>query len=134
MIPKYDWLVIRNRWTDKVVEELRDRSELDDMPKGWYIAFGEQMIDELNELLVKANFTDKYRILQIKEKYGQLRWYENGIPKSIFNEYNELMKKYTRLSEVTCIVCGDKGEIICNNGWYMPLCKKCIKGEKDESS
>jgi len=132
MKPKYPWLVIRNRFTGKVVEELKDCSEIDDLPRGWYIAFGEQMIDELNELLVKANYADKYRIMQIKEKFGTLRWYDGSIPKSIYPEYTALIKKYEKLSATTCVICGAQGEIDYKAYWLEPLCKKCLSGMKND--
>ena len=32
------------------------------------------------EELIKFNYLYEYRILQIKEKYGELRWYDGGVP------------------------------------------------------
>ena len=124
MKPKYKWLRIRNRWTGKLIDDLETRSEIDDLPTGWYIAFGEQMIDELNELLVKYNFDDDYRITQIKEKYGTLRWYHNGIPIAMSKEFHEWEHKYVDLSAKTCIVCGKKGKIRNDLWWIEPLCLK----------
>lgn len=124
MKPKYKWLRIRNRWTGKLIDDLETRSEIDNLPTGWYIAFGEQMIDELNELLVKYKFDDKYMITQIKEKYGTLRWYDNGIPIVMSKEYLEWQRKYTELSAKTCIVCGKKGVLRKDLWWIEPLCLK----------
>lgn len=55
-------------------------TELDSMPDGWRKAFGEQMCEELKNELLKFNYLDKYRITQIKEKFGTLRWYDEGYP------------------------------------------------------
>lgn len=41
----------------------------DDLPKGWRKAFGLQMVKELDQILRKANYQDKYQITQIKEKW-----------------------------------------------------------------
>lgn len=82
------------------------------------------MIDKLNDLLVKYNFVDKYRILQIKEKYGELRWYDNGIPPVMSDEYREWLNKYEKLSYETCINCG-KPATHMTKGWIMPLCNDC---------
>jgi hypothetical protein len=86
------------------------------------------MINELNDLLVKYDFFDKYRITQIKEKFGGLRWYDNGVPEKMYDEYNEWLEKYEALSEVTCIHCGKAGTIDYKQYWLEPLCKE-HKGE-----
>ena len=99
-------------------------SYTDDIPEGWYKAFGEQMIDELNELLVRYDFADKYRIMQIKEKYAELRWYSNGVPEEMSDEYYKLIDKYEKLSNNICIKCGDKSTHF-STGWITPLCDKC---------
>jgi hypothetical protein len=38
------------------------------------------MCEELKQELIKFNYLDNYEITQIKEKYGSLRWYDNGNP------------------------------------------------------
>ena len=51
-------------------------TELDDMPDGWRIAFGEQMCAEIKQALLEEGgekLLNEYRILQIKEKYGLLK-------------------------------------------------------------
>lgn len=82
------------------------------------------MIDDLNELLVKYDFVDEYRIIQVKEKFAQLRWYDNGIPIEASKEYDDWLSKYETLSEEICIVCGDKASHT-TKGWILPLCDKC---------
>ena len=44
-------------------------------------------------ILKKANYLDKYRIVQIKEKYGSLRWYDAGVPIEISEELDMLIIK-----------------------------------------
>lgn len=130
MKPKYDWLRPRNRWTGELVKlesGEEEWSELDDLPTGWYIAFGEQMVDELNDLLIKYNFTDWYRITQIKEKYGTLRWYDCGFPKSGYDEFRAWLKKYESLSAETCIVCGAPGKMR-GSYWIEPRCDEHSNG------
>lgn len=123
MEAKYPWLRLRNVWTGKYVldKEGKYMSWAEQIPQGWYVAFGEQMIDELNDLLVKYNFVDGYFITQIKEKFGSLRWYDNGFPQAGYEEYMAWEKKYEDLSVKTCIVCGAPGEIH-RKRWIEPLC------------
>ncbi len=92
LVEKYPFLLPRNRFSDEVIDDYDWLyTEMDSMPDGWRKAFGDQMLEEIKNELVKFNFLDKYRILQIKEKYGTLRWYDAGTPAPIlskdFREY-----------------------------------------------
>ena len=124
---KYPWLIPTNRWTGEIVEDYDyDYTELDSMPEGWRIAFGDQMVEELNQELVKGGFVNDYRITQIKEKYGGLRWYDNGNTKEGYN----IINKYESLSQRTCICCGKPAKYI-TLGWISPFCEDCIKDIND---
>ena len=96
----------------------------DSVPDGWWNAFGLQMCEEMKEALDEYNYSDKYIIIQIKEKYGQLRIYDNGIPKGC--RVWDVIKKYSDLSEVTCIRCG-KPAIKHSLGWICPWCDECAE-------
>jgi len=121
MKPKYKWLQVRNVWSGELIDGVSWEEEV---PDGWYKAFGKEMIEELNDLLEKYNFVDKYQIIQIKEKYAELRWYDNGVPLEMVEEYNEWLKKYEWLSYKTCINCG-KPATHMTKGWINPLCDDC---------
>ena len=123
----YNWLKPRNCWTGELIETDDDFIELDFMPIGWRISFGDKMCKQLDKILKKAKYTDKYRILEIKEKYGSLRWYDNGVPKEIYKKYNKWINKYEKKSKHTCADCGKKGKIDYKKYWLIPLCKKCKK-------
>lgn len=123
----YIWLRPRNCWTGEYIEVNDDFIELDFMPIGWRIAFGDKMCKELDKILKKANYQNEYRIMEIKEKYGELRWYSNSIPEKIWEEYSKWEDKYTKKSRHTCIVCGKRGKIDYKQYWLEPLCKKCRK-------
>ena len=82
--------------------------------------FGEQMCKEIKEELIKNNELDSYKIIQIKEKFGGLRWYDNsGLPGMQF-----IIAKYEALSEKTCINCGKPANWI-SKGWISPYCDDC---------
>lgn len=80
-------------------------TELDHMPTGWRKAFGVQMCKEIKEALLHVGgrkLLHEYRIVDIKEKYGELRWYDAfSVP-----EVDKIIYKYTYISQRTCIVCG----------------------------
>ena len=89
LVERYPFLALRNAWTGNIIEDYdpeRDGTYLDEMPQGWKIAFGEQMCEELRNELLRWDCLNDYRILQVKEKYGTLCWYDNGIPFGIWSE------------------------------------------------
>lgn len=98
-------------------------TELDDMPEGWRKAFGEQMCIEIKQALLEEGgekLLDAYRIVQIKEKYGYLRWYDNFTTDKIQN----IINKYEVISSKTCIKCGKPAtKLSC--GWICPWCDEC---------
>lgn len=129
---RYPFLIPYHRWYGKCMWGNKNAwyylpkysyTELDAMPDGWRRAFGIQMCEELRKELIKFNYLDKYRITQIKEKYGELRWYDWGIPKN--SKIWDIIDKYTELSRHICLHCGRPAEIINNCGWLEPVCDKC---------
>lgn len=92
----------------------------DDIPEGWRKAFGLDMCREIKEELIENNYLDDYIILQIKEKYGTLRWYDNGGSE----KHWEIINRYEHKSSRTCIECGAPAEWI-STGWISPYCGKC---------
>jgi hypothetical protein len=90
-------------------------TELDSMPTGWRKAFGLQMCDEIKEAL--GDQLHDYRITDIKEKYGSLRWYDAGANESVYN----VISKYEKISAITCISCGDPATKV-TKGWISPYC------------
>lgn len=119
---KYPFLLPRNRWTGLVHPDYDySYTELDAMPNGWRKAFGEQMCEEIKEELEKHNILDKYRISQIKEKYGRLCWYDFGCTEKMLHE---IIPKYEELSKHTCICCG-KPATKMTLGWISPYCDDC---------
>lgn len=134
LIESYPFLLPRNRFTGEVSEDYDySCTELDDMPSGWRIAFGEQMCEEIANLLKKANYIDNYHIVQIKEKYGSLRWYDSGVPQKNYDaELYSITEKYEELSKKTCIICGKPAKWI-TKGWIMPICDECKNKEESFS-
>jgi len=129
LIEKYPWLLPRNRWTGKVSPEFNySHTELDSMPEGWRIAFGEQMCEEIQQVLLHAqeldpetNYVDNFRILDIKEKYGTLRFYCGSAPEEVYN----IINKYEKLSESVCIRCGKQPTKWMTQWWISFYCEDC---------
>lgn len=125
LIKKYPWLLPKNIWTDEIVENYDySWTELDEVPDGWRIAFGDLLCEDIQAELEKYDFVNKYRIVQIKEKYGGLRWYDDGTP--INSKIGSIINDYSHISEYICIYCGEL-DVPSTDGWITPVCKECIK-------
>ena len=127
LLMKYPWLRVREGNCYGEPEQAEDdftHTWLSNMPIGWQIAFGDQMCKEIDQLLRSVNFQDEYKLAQVKEKYGSLRWYEWEIPEAIREEYGRLILKYMELSEHTCAGCG-KPAVYMSKGWICPWCEDC---------
>ena len=99
-------------------------TELDSMDKGWKDAFGMNFCKDLRKALIKTGgykLLFRFRILQIKEKYGRLEVYCIGYN----DEINKVISKYSKLSEKTCIRCGKPATWI-SKGWISPYCDDCV--------
>ena len=126
MVEEFPFLLPHNRWTDKVSEDYDySYNELWALEKGWAKAFGYELLCELKDALVEANYLDKYRITQIKEKYGSLRWYDFGAPEKAF----DILRKYESLSYKTCFICGEPATHE-TYGWINYVCEKCLNERK----
>ena len=52
----------------------------------------DEMCEELKQELIRINKIDEFRIVQIKEKFGELRFYTNWTT----NEIEAIINKYTK--------------------------------------
>jgi len=121
LIKKYPWLKPYNVWTGKTWKDYNyETTWADDLPNGWRKAFGDMMFEEIDEVLKRTNTT--IYIEQIKEKYGQLRFYCNA-----HQEIQEIIDDYSKLSENICIVCGKPDVSMLDTGWISPVCKECFE-------
>jgi hypothetical protein len=97
-------------------------TELDALDKGWRKAFGIYICKDLKRALLAdggRKRLKKYGIDQIKEKFGELCWYDHGGNE----ETNKIIAKYTYISRHTCITCGKSADYV-TKGWVEPYCKE----------
>ena len=128
LIKQCPWLLPRNDWTDQAPKDYDySWNELDALPEGWVRCFGTMLAKELNDILKKAKYERKFRILQAKEKFGEMRVYHNSVPSSIYEEINRTIDKYTYLSQNICAICGRPDVYMTYTGWDYPLCKSCYE-------
>lgn len=120
LIERYPFLQPHNVWIDKISEDYDyGYTILDEVEDGWQELFL-QMCEEIREPLIEANYLDKFRFSQIKEKYGSLRMYNFGAPEAVHN----IINKYERLSTRICVRCGKTATKI-SQGWICPYCDDC---------
>ena len=126
LVKKYPWLKPWRRWKKNREQYGWDKqykyqyTTLDGIPYGWYKAFGEMMLEELDEEIRKSNLRN-FRITYVKEKWGYLNVYASGFNDKIM----DIINKYETLSQNICAVCGKPDVGITNRGWIYPLCYKC---------
>jgi hypothetical protein len=79
-----------------------------------------ELIAELIRELIDAGWTREIR--QIKEKFGGLRFYADGLPE---NGY-EIIARYEKRSYATCERCGSTDKVrLCGDNWVKTLCDQC---------
>ena len=123
MIESFPFLLPRNRWTGKVSEDFDyTYNEMSAMPDGWAREFGFEMLCELERALREDGILDDYRITDIKEKYGTLRWYDNCTSKRVM----DIINKYCCMSIDVCLYCG-RPTYYQTRGWISNVCKKCAR-------
>jgi hypothetical protein len=78
-------------------------------------------------LLKKVRIADEDKgvvFAQIKEKFGTLRIYTNGIASEVYKEVSEFIDAAERKSATTCELCGGPAKLK-TTGWYITICDKC---------
>lgn len=87
--------------------------------EGW-MSLVIELLDKIQHLVDNNPEYSDLQILQIKEKYSQLRVYLNYY----YKEIEDLIDEYEEKSAYICEVCGDEGIIRDLHGWYTTLCDK----------
>ena len=128
---KYLWYKIIKWIDEKVLDRilfLPTSTEWDAVEPGWNKAFGKQYLKDLKKQLKKDKMLYKWRITQIKEKYGIFILSCNYGSPELYN----IINKYESLSWNTCIQCG-KPATYTSKGWIAPYCEECVNNSKNPS-
>lgn len=139
LIEKYPWVEIKNHSNydpypeHELTEDMRyNWTWLDAMEPGWRLAFGEQMCEELQKELERVDFVNEYCILEIKEKFGELRWGTGGIPAD--SKLFEIAEKYEDMSLNYCMNCGKPNEWVLDDSYFIYYycndCKEMLEREE----
>lgn len=121
---RYPW-TIANPDSEWVYGNCETESWLGEFPPGWWKAFGEQMIAEIDEVLKKYNI-ENFEINQIKQKFATLRFYYTLTDiREANKELNAIISKYEHISAKTCIYCGRPAHFM-SCGYILPFCWRHI--------
>ena len=104
-------------------------------PEPYGIECGDGWKDIIHRTHEKLEYIDpKYKISQIKEKFGGLRYYYNHSFESYDDVRRKIMDDIVTAAELeasrTCELCGannlgDEVEVRVHNYWYFGYCKSC---------
>lgn len=94
--------------------------------KGWYPLL-EELSKELSIEVKKSNLKE-FRVTQVKEKFGTLRFYaDNGNDKT-----RDLINDAESKSAKTCMTCGAEAAVRYNTGYVTCICDSCEKKKQEE--
>lgn len=143
-VETYPFLRIKDNsvypWLPVDEDEVTECWMIGDLPEGWIDAFGDQICNELTGAL--GDYVDRWITVQVKEKFGSIRWYYHFDVKDLSDEevakVNEVEKvvssiidKYDEVSYKTCAWCGAPATHI-TTGYILPLCDKCFNENMED--
>lgn len=92
-----------------------------DCGDGWYKLLYDLCTDI--RAILKENPIEGFTLLQVKEKFGGLRFYIGCGSDKIFKRINKAEVDSFNI----CEFCGQPGKLRLNLPWYRTLCNKCYK-------
>ena len=84
-----------------------------------YVAL-EPLVEALNRKLATQDPVSSFEVLQVKEKFGGLRFYPNHHSDAI----DECIQKAQEQAVKTCMECGQAGKLR-TSGWWHVTCDAC---------
>jgi hypothetical protein len=117
--------------TEEDLEKIRDRFNPGyfrslDIGAGWH-----DLVVDLDRAI--AIIDPGYRLAQVKEKFGGLRYYcmvgiDNRLPHDASARVHALVAMAEEKSYHLCEACGGEGQLRTRFGWMKTLCGKCAEG------
>lgn len=87
---------------------------------GWY-----KLVQKLLEELEVMGMDENFRVLQVKEKFGGLRFYTQGASQEAAQRIEEVCQD----SYSVCERCGTRENVTTEGIWVLTLCKDCRQPE-----
>lgn len=114
-------------------ERVREKLEPNFAPKGGFCGYyppdgWTKLVEQCHDAIVAID--PAYKIDQVKEKFGGLRFYFTNSGEyyddELFDKCNAFVSECEKLSYETCQDCGKPGETR-EGGWLRTLCDKCYE-------
>jgi len=86
---------------------------------GWFNIIW-NLCEKIEEELKNHSRLDDFVVLQVKEKFGMLRFYTNFE----IGKMRKYIEEAEKESANTCEICGKKGKLRDDLGWIVTLCDK----------
>lgn len=133
LIEQYSWLNPREDWSDDYIDfsDGGHWTELDNLPEGWKEGFLEEMLAEIDEVLNEYDCVENYRLIEVVNRHGQLKWVHGGYPLEAKEDLDAILKTYKKVSLETCMECGRVGKAYMVNGEIIVACD-LHKPEEDD--
>ena len=133
LIEEFKWLNPREDWSDEYIDfsDGGHWTELDDLPEGWKEGFLEEMLYEIDEVLKEYDCEEDYRVMEVKNHHGQLKWLHGGFPLEAKEELDAIVKVYKKASLETCMECGRVGKAYLASGEFKVACELHKPDEDD---
>lgn len=90
---------------------------------GWRI-----LVEKLCEDIIEI--TSDVDVMQVKEKFGGLRFYIGGVDSDKFDKIYDLINTAEEESYKICEECGTRDNVTIEGSWLLTLCKKCRKSRQ----
>jgi len=90
---------------------------------GWY-----DLIDKLSQVLEPLGVV----AVQVKQKFGGLRFYTNGASELDSDAVRTAIRMAEEQAIHTCELCGEPGELR-GDGWLIVRCDKCYEEGKNDN-
>lgn len=114
-----------------------DATWASNVPIGWRNRFFE-LCDTINDQLAKNGLTfDQFNVLQVKEKFGALRFYwvpADGFPAETYKAISDAIDKCEVDTARICFLCGKPAKYLSTGGWVAPYCPECAQEWVDTSN
>lgn len=109
--------------TYKMIEDMNADElfaiEAENVGLGW-----RPIIEDLHAAIMRI--APEYKVHQIKEKFGGLRYYVGVLPPEVSEQVYSLIRIAENKSEKTCERCGNYGKNQNAGGWWLTICDPCL--------
>lgn len=128
----------RGTWRQALRERYPSWLRYEDLPWGFRVHDGwqgliEAALHEVSEIVGGPEGAPDLRIIEVKEKFGQLRIYVNygDMPEAQREAVHAILREAEERSADVCEVCGAPGKLVRSGAWWHTACPKHENPKRD---